>query len=64
MGFADDPSLALVTELTAQMDWDAMTETGMASHGGGADKVVSSLTDDERLELGRLLRAALGASGA
>ena len=61
-GAADDPSLALFAHLTEQIDPQAITETGWSSHVGAADEVVASLTDDERLELQRLLKEALAKS--
>ena len=61
-GAADDPSLALFADLTEQMDSAAITEAGWSSHAGAADEVVASLTDDERLELQRLLEEELAKS--
>ena len=61
-GAADDPSLALFADLTEQMDPRAITETGWSSHVGAVDEVVASLTDDERLELQRLLKEELAKS--
>jgi hypothetical protein len=61
-GAADDPSLALFAELTAQMDSQAITEAGWSSHVGAVDEVVATLTDDERFELQRLLKEELAKS--
>ena len=61
-GAADDPSLALVADLTEQMDPQTIAETGWSSHVGAVDEVVASLTDDERLELQRLLKEELAKS--
>ena len=61
-GAADDPSLALFADLTEQMDSRAITEIGWSSHVGAVDEVVASLTDDERLELQRLLKEELAKS--
>jgi hypothetical protein len=58
-GAADDPSLTLVADLTGEMDPDAMAETGWANHAGGVEEAVANLTDDERVELHRLLTEAL-----
>ena len=58
----DDPSLALFADLTEQMGAEAITETGWSSHVGAADEVVASLSDDERLELQRLLKEELAKS--
>ena len=63
-GAADDPSLALVAELTEQLEPDAATETGLSNHVGGIDEAVGELSDSERVELQRLLKEALGRSGA
>ena len=62
VGAADDPSLALVADLTSQMDPDAFDETGWTSHAGAVDEAVVNLTDDERLELQRLLKEELAKS--
>ena len=61
-GAADDPSLMLFADLTEQMDSQAITEAGWTSHVGAVDEVVASLTDDERLELQRLLKEELAKS--
>ena len=61
-GAADDPSLLLFADLTEQMDSGAITEAGWSSHVGAVDEVVASLTDDERLELQRLLKEELAKS--
>lgn len=59
LGAADDPSLTLVADLTGELDADAMAETGWANHAGGVEEAVANLTDDERVELHRLLKEAL-----
>jgi hypothetical protein len=61
-GAADDPSLALVADLTSQLDADAFDETGWSSHAGAVDEAVVNLTEDERLELQRLLKEELAKS--
>ena len=61
-GAADDPSLALFADLAEQMDSGVITEGGWSSHVGAVDEVVASLTDDERLELQRLLQEELAKS--
>jgi hypothetical protein len=58
-GAADDPSLMLVADLTGELDPDAMAETGWTNHAGGVEEAVANLTDDERVELHRLLQEAL-----
>jgi len=61
-GAVDDPSLTLFADLTEQMGAEAITETGWSSQVGAADEVVASLSDDERLELQRLLKEELAKS--
>jgi len=63
-GAADDLSLALVADLTSQMDPELATETGVTNHIGSVDEAVSNLTAGERLELQRLLKEALAKPGA
>ena len=50
---ADDPTLSLVADLAASMDWDAASAAGLTSGLGGAEGAVNQLTVDERLELDR-----------
>jgi hypothetical protein len=57
---ADDPSLSLVADLVTDLDWDAAVEAGLTTHLGVDDDVVTQLSDGERRELHRLLRAELG----
>jgi hypothetical protein len=59
-GMADDPSLSLVADLATDLDWDAAVEAGLTTHVGVDDDVVTQLSDGERRELHRLLRAELG----
>jgi len=63
-GAADDPSLTLVADLTGELDPDAMADTGWTNHAGGVEEAVANLTDDERVELHRLLTEALEKRGA
>jgi len=60
---ADDPSLSLVADLAADLDWDAFVQAGLTTHVGMDDDVVLQLTDGERRELGQLLRMELGQRG-
>jgi hypothetical protein len=62
-GAADDPSLTLVADLTGELDPDAMADTGWTNHAGGVEEAVANLTDDERVELHRLLTEALEKRG-
>ena len=59
----DDPSLTLLADLTADLDWDAAGEAGFAPRTGEVDDVVTSLNSGERRELHRLLQEALKPSG-
>ena len=60
----DDPSLRLLVDLATGLDWESADEVGLTDAGGAAERAVASLTDAERLELRRLLRAEIGESGA
>jgi hypothetical protein len=60
---ADDPSLTLLTDLAADLDWDRAADAGMTMEIGATERVVAELTDAERVELGRLLREAMSGSG-
>jgi hypothetical protein len=64
LGSIDDPSLALVADLTGQLDADAVNETTWTNHAGAVDEVVSTLTIEERVELQRLLQEVLAKRGA
>ena len=61
---AEDASLSLLADLTSELDWDAATEAGLASRSGVVDSVVTDLSSEERVELGRLLEDALSPPGA
>ena len=61
---ADDPSLDLVADLAADVDWDAAAESTVTTQEGIADKAVTQLTEAERRELRRLLQQELAHSGA
>jgi hypothetical protein len=56
----DDPSLMLVADLTAEMDWEGVAESGLAPDGS-ADHAVTHLSGDELLELRLLLQRELRA---
>ena len=62
IAFDDDPALVALAELTADLDWEAAAEAGLAPPAGAVDRIVTALNDEERLELQRLLEEAL--SGA
>jgi hypothetical protein len=61
-GQSDDPSWNLLTELAADLDWDAAVDAGMAP-ARGVDRAVFDLDADERRELQRLLQEELSRSG-
>ena len=62
---ADDPSFDLMTDLTADVDWDSSGgDAGLAPHEGAAERAVAQLTEGERRELQRLLEQELRQSGA
>jgi hypothetical protein len=62
---ADDPSLELVADLAAQVDWEGAAETsvGLRAHEDPADKAASQLSEGERRELRRLLQEELSHTG-
>src|ERR1700693_3635539 len=60
---AEDPSLALVADLAADLDWGGATDAGLTAVGG-ADGAINQLNADERRELDRLLKEALAKPGA
>jgi hypothetical protein len=62
--FDDDRALALLVDLTAEMDWDTAAEAGLVPAEGAVDRVVFALSAEERVELHRLLQEALAGSGA
>jgi hypothetical protein len=55
---AEDPSLALVAGLAADLDWDSATDVGLTTEAG-ADGAINQLNAGERRELDRLLKEAL-----
>jgi len=59
---AEDPSLGLVADLTAEMDWDTAREAGLAPRGS-AEHAVTHLSAGELRELGRILHEELANSG-
>ena len=56
---ADDPSLALVADLAAGLDWEAARAVGLITHVGASDDAVNQLTAGERRELRQLLQGEL-----
>lgn len=64
MALAEDPSLDLVADLAAQVEWDMAGETGLETHEATSDSAVGQLTAVERRELQRLLKEELAHTGA
>ena len=62
--FDDDPALTLISELTADMDWESASEAGLVPPPGAVDRAVFALTVDERRELQRILQEGLAGPGA
>jgi hypothetical protein len=59
----DDPSLALMGELTSAMEWDSAAEAVLAP-SGSAERVVAQMNGAELRELQRLLTEELSRKGA
>jgi hypothetical protein len=55
---ADDETLGFVADLASQLEWEVVADAGLVS-SGGVDGVVTEMTDDERVELHRLLSEAM-----
>jgi len=60
---ADDPSLALVADLTDSLGWDAAADAGLAADGS-AEHAITHLSPVELQELEGLLKEVLGPKGA
>jgi len=58
----EDPSLLLVADLAADLDWEAAWEAGLTDHVGVGDAALSQLTSVERGELRQLLQGELSPS--
>jgi hypothetical protein len=54
-------SLTLISDLAADLEWEVAVEAGVATRAGTLDRVVSELSDPERMELQRLLKIELNA---
>jgi len=59
----DDSSLRLVADLTAELDWEAVSRMELTTHAGGADEAVRELNRGELGELQRLLKEELARPG-
>lgn len=55
----EDPSWELMADLTQEWGWESPTEEGLTLQSGSAEGAVLHLSDAERQELGRLLKAEL-----
>jgi len=65
LGSTDDPTLALVADLAAGMEPEALSQAvPLAGAISSADEAVGALTSGELEELGRLLKAELAKPGA
>jgi hypothetical protein len=60
----DDPSLSLMADLAADLDWDSASEAGLTTHVGVDNDAVTDLTDGERRVLNQLLKRELAHRGA
>jgi len=58
----DDAPWRLVADVSEDVDWDAVLAAGFGSALGSAERAVSLLSDNERSELARLLKAELEGS--
>jgi hypothetical protein len=58
-----DSPLSLVADLTAELDWEAVSRLELTTHAGGADEAVRELTGGELRELQRLLKEELARAG-
>jgi hypothetical protein len=64
LSLGDDPSLSLMADLAADLDWDAASEAGLTTHVGVDNDAVTNLTDAERRVLNQLLKGELAHRGA
>jgi hypothetical protein len=64
LSLGDDPSLSLMADLAADLDWDAASEAGLTTHVGVDNDAVTELTDGERRALNQLLKGELAHRGA
>jgi hypothetical protein len=61
---ADDPSLTLIADLAGELDWDGVAAAGLTSGAGSAERLLLDMSDEERLELQRILKQELAGQGA
>jgi hypothetical protein len=60
---SDDLSIDLIADLTGEWDWEFAAEAGLTARAGAVESLVDELSDEERLELRRLLEEALSSGG-
>ena len=60
---SDDPSLSLIVDLAGDVEWDATAEAGLSVRGDIVERAVRDLSDDERVELKRMLNDAIANRG-
>jgi hypothetical protein len=63
-GASDDPALAFVADLASDLDWEAASEAGLATHLDVDEDVVAQLSEGERRALHDLLKGELARPGA
>jgi hypothetical protein len=59
----DDLSIDLIADLAGEWDWEFATEAGLAARAGAVESLLDELSDEERLELRRLLEEELSSGG-
>jgi hypothetical protein len=59
LSLSDDPSLSLIVDLAGGLEWDDAAEAGLTVRGDGVEQAVRDLSDEERVELRRVLREAI-----
>jgi hypothetical protein len=64
LGGGDDPSLSLMADLAADLDWDAASEAGLTTHVGVDNDALTDLSEGERRVLNQLLNGELAHRGA
>jgi hypothetical protein len=60
----DDEAWAIVRAAAIDLNWDEVHAAGISAHPGDVETVALELTEDERVELARLLDKDLKRNGA
>ena len=60
----DDPSLDLIVDLAGDLEWDDAAAAGLVVRGDVVEQAVRDLSNDERIELLRVLREAIDGARA